>query len=170
VRARPRRRDPLVEPAWLIIRTVTAPTEVDVELSERLAQLISWARIRVYDVLAARAGVEIDVSSMLVLASLNWRGPSRTSDLAAAMGLDPSTVSRHVGRTVEKGWVQKEVDSKDGRAALLSLTRSGKRTRDRLWREWPTLLHQAIDDWTPEEREQFMNLLGRLHDALVQAT
>src|SRR6516162_1618775 len=72
---------------------VQGSTEVDADLADRLGHLFGWYRTRCYDLIASRAGIRIDVSSQLVLAALNWLGPSRTSDVAVALGLDSSTVS-----------------------------------------------------------------------------
>lgn len=153
----------------IFIRAVTAfPSEIDAELAEALGRLIGWSRVRVYDFLSKRAGIQIDVSSILLLASLARLGPVRTSDLAGHMGLDPSTVSRHVARAIDRGWVEKSVDDQDGRAALVSLTRSGRTVRQRLWNEWREMLHEAIQGWSISDREQLATLVLRFHESLVR--
>jgi DNA-binding MarR family transcriptional regulator len=146
---------------------VQGSTEVDADLADRLGHLFGWYRTRCYDLIASRAGIRIDVSSQLVLAALNWLGPSRTSDVAVALGLDSSTVSRHIAKAIDKGWVSSSKDDRDGRAALVSLTRPGRALRNRLWREWIRMLDEATEAWSLREREMFLKLLTELNAALM---
>ena len=147
---------------------VPGSTEVDAQLAERLGLLFSWSRIQFYELMAERARIQIDTSAFVILGALAHSSPIRTSDLAASMGLDGSTVSRHVAKVIDRGWAVRSADATDGRAALVSLTREGKKVRQQLWREWVNLLHESIENWAPEECEQFLALMTRLTTRLSE--
>jgi DNA-binding MarR family transcriptional regulator len=50
--------------------------------------------------------------------------------LASHMGVTPGTMSVHVDRLVEKGYVRKGRDKEDGRRVLLRITGAGLRVRE----------------------------------------
>ena len=158
------------EHARSMLALVTNSIDLDSELAEQLGRLFGWSRVQFYELLAKRTGLQIEVSSMSMLGALTRSGPIRTSDLALDMGLDASTVSRQLAKMIEKGWVRRSIDPTDGRAALVSLTPSGKRLRERLWAQWRQALQEATADWTVDEREQFRSLIARLHDALSKTS
>ena len=66
-----------------------------------------------------------DPGAFPVLHHLAVRGPSRQGPLADALGLDASTVSRHVRSLVADGWVEVARDPDDGRATVLTITARG---------------------------------------------
>lgn len=146
---------------------VASATDVETQLADQLGQLFGWSRFGFYDLLAKRAGIDIDLSSMLILGALTRLGPCRTTTLAELMGLDPSTVSRHVAKVVDRGWASRSADVKDGRATVISLTSSGKRVRERLWGQWGRVIREVTATWTPEERESFLELISRLYGAVT---
>ena len=53
-------------------------------------------------------------------------GPRRSSALAEAACVDPSTVSRQVAQLVKAGLVERQSDPEDGRASLLVATEQGR--------------------------------------------
>ncbi|MDX2102987.1 MAG: MarR family transcriptional regulator [Alphaproteobacteria bacterium] len=60
-----------------------------------------------------------------VLATLLHTPNIRLEDLAAAVAIDPSTLSRLVGRLVRQGLVQRAEDPRDRRALALTLSEQG---------------------------------------------
>jgi len=103
---------------------------------------------------------------MVVLGALTGLGAARTSELAAVMGLDASTVSRHVAKVIERGWASRSSDPNDGRAAVISLTESGRRTREQLWGQWENQIRDITGRWTLQEREEFLELISRVYDGV----
>jgi DNA-binding MarR family transcriptional regulator len=61
----------------------------------------------------------VQFRSLVVLAS---RGPQRTADLAATLGIAPSTVTRMCDRLVRRGLVQRFRRVADRRATWIALT------------------------------------------------
>jgi DNA-binding MarR family transcriptional regulator len=107
-----------------------------------------------------------DPGAFPVLHHLAVRGPSRQGPLADALGLDASTISRHVRSLVAEGWVEAARDPDDGRATVLTITERGTTfLADRL-RTHRATLQAATSDFTAQERATLVRLLNKLADAL----
>ncbi len=65
--------------------------------------------------------------ALVVLAS---RGPQRVSDLAAALGVTPSTAGRMCDRLVRKGLIRRHRARADRRAVQVSVTAAGREVVD----------------------------------------
>jgi DNA-binding MarR family transcriptional regulator len=127
-----------------------------------LGGLIRWARLRSFELLERRAGVDVDRSGIIILTTLHRIGPMRMSDLAADIGLDRSTISRQVGAVVRGGFVQKMDDSADARASLLTLTARGQAARKKLADAWHDMVLELLEGWSHEEQADLARLLGKL--------
>lgn len=94
----------------------------------------------------------------------------RSTDLAEAEGLDPSTMSRRLSSLGDQGLVRREPDPDDGRSWRLHLTEEG-RTRLRHVRDRRVaLVTEALSGWAEEDRAKLAGLLGRLESALATRT
>lgn len=69
----------------------------------------------------------ISVSQCYALSVLQETGPSTMSELAAALYLDLSTITRPADQLEEKGWVQRTLDEADRRVCRARITRAGRR-------------------------------------------
>lgn len=127
-----------------------------------LGSVINWARLRSFDLIHRRAGVDVDRSGIIILTTLERLGPMRMSDLAAEIGLDRSTISRQVAAVVRSGYVQKLDDSSDARASQLQLTARGHAARRKLAEAWSAIVRELIVDWSADDQAQLGRLLGRL--------
>src|SRR6202035_5867544 len=67
-----------------------------------------------------------------VLATLEGRGPMIQPDLAAALGIEGPTLTRHLDRLEELGLIQRHRDGADRRYALVALTPAGQERRHEL--------------------------------------
>jgi DNA-binding MarR family transcriptional regulator len=90
---------------------------------------------RRYDAAVAASGLKTTQYSLLShIAAL---GPVRPSDLAAAMNLEVSTLSRNLLPLVAQGWVEQGAGP-DARTRLVTLTDAGRAKRteaQRLWKQ-----------------------------------
>jgi DNA-binding MarR family transcriptional regulator len=127
-----------------------------------LGSVIGWARLRSFDMIHQRAGVDVDRSGIIILTTLHRLGPMRMSDLAADIGLDRSTISRQVAAVVRAGYVQKMDDAADARASLLTLTARGQAARKKLADAWHDIVIELVSDWSHDEQSQLGRLLGKL--------
>ena len=82
--------------------------------------------------------------ALVVLAS---RGPQRMVDLAAELGVTPSTAGRMCDRLVRKGMIRRHRDRTDRRAVQVSLTGAGR---------------QVVDQATARRRELIAGILAEL--------
>jgi len=72
------------------------------------------------------AGDQIDFSALPLLRTLQYDGPLRLSALAAQLGLDASTVSRHVAHLEKRGMLDRTDHPEDGRASRVMVSEQGK--------------------------------------------
>jgi DNA-binding MarR family transcriptional regulator len=132
---------------------------VDEELRLEVALFAAARRL-------AKAGGEapkgLDRGGYWVLAKLASLAPIRLSDLSAALGLDPSTVSRHIKALWHAGLVGRESDPDDRRAALLTPTDAGRDALDASRRLRLQALADAMAGWPDAERTLLVELLERL--------
>jgi DNA-binding MarR family transcriptional regulator len=91
-------------------------------------------------------------------------GPMRSSDLAGAMNLDHSTVSRHLAHLEESGFIDRAPDPVDGRAHLVAVSATGRELADQVIATRVRHLEQVIDTWSDNDRDDLSRLLTRFTD------
>jgi DNA-binding MarR family transcriptional regulator len=99
---------------------------------------------RHYDAAVSASGLKTTQYSLLShVASM---GPVRPSDLAAAMKLDASTLTRNLQPLVAQGWVELSAGV-DARSRLVSVTEAGRVKRaetQRLWKQAQTSFNEQL--------------------------
>jgi DNA-binding MarR family transcriptional regulator len=108
------------------------------------------------------AGGTLDRGSVFVLHQVASGAPLRVSELAKCMGLDSSTVSRHVSHLEEHGYLSRTGDPDDRRASRVLLTARGRAVLDETLRAQAAVVDRAIADWPEEDREALEALMTRL--------
>ncbi|MFT4709118.1 MAG: DNA-binding MarR family transcriptional regulator [Planctomycetota bacterium] len=81
--------------------------------------------------------IGLRATQLTLLVAVGRLGPIRPADLAPALAMEKSTLSRNTDRLIERGWLEVLADD-DARSQLLSLTRSGGQILERalpLWTE-----------------------------------
>lgn len=110
----------------------------------------------------------LDASAYWTLLALRQAGPMRMTELAAKVGLDPSTVSRKLHLLTERGYIARTPDPDDGRACQLGLSDEGcallAQARDSRLR----VLTERLSAWDPSEVATFERLLTRLADDVTE--
>lgn len=99
------------------------------------------------------------------------RGDSvRMSELAAALDLEKSTVTRQVDAVVRLGLAERGLDPDDARARTVRMTDEGRQRFD-------AVVQSAVDDWrlrlsqwNPDDIRTLSHLLRRLNDSDDNAT
>jgi DNA-binding MarR family transcriptional regulator len=86
-----------------------------------------------YDRIVAGAGLKTTQYSLL--AQIERLAPVRPSDLAAAMEMDASTLTRNLQPLVANGWVATGPGA-DARSRLVTATPAGRAKRSAARREW----------------------------------
>ena len=86
-----------------------------------------------YDAELAQAGLKTTQYSLL--SHVYKLGPIRPGDLAQAMKMDASTLTRNLKPLVAAGWVQLAAGV-DGRSRLITITEAGREKRQEAQRHW----------------------------------
>jgi DNA-binding MarR family transcriptional regulator len=90
-------------------------------------------------------------------------GPMRLTDVAAALWLDKSTVTRQVATLNAAGLAGRVADPTDGRAALVELTDEGRSLLERVHHGRREGLGEVFSAWTAEDVASFASLLARFN-------
>jgi DNA-binding MarR family transcriptional regulator len=112
----------------------------------------------------------VDRSAIFLLKALTMHGPKRSSELAAAVHSDPSTVSRQVASLVRDGLVERRSDPEDGRASVLAATEQGTALLAEQRKRMGLALAQVVRGWDPDEVTRFLELFERFvvdHERLL---
>lgn len=104
----------------------------------------------------------LDKASLPLLAALEERDDARPSDVASAVELDLSTVSRHLRHLGQLGLVSRRPDGEDGRACRISLTARGRDSLSMVRASRTAMLDEVFRSWPDAERLQMQRLLDRL--------
>jgi DNA-binding MarR family transcriptional regulator len=104
----------------------------------------------------------VDPGSFWLLKSLLGDGPVRPTDLASSMGLDISTVSRHLAQLHRAGLVERSADPDDRRAQRVQLSPTGRVAVDAALAARRSLLEQSLSDWTDDDVQQLHRLTTRM--------
>ncbi|MGH3343478.1 MAG: MarR family winged helix-turn-helix transcriptional regulator [Carbonactinosporaceae bacterium] len=108
----------------------------------------------------------IDRASVGALLVLSDRGDMRPSEVAAELGLDLSTVSRHFRALGDAGYIARRDDPQDRRACLLTLTADGREILQECRRRRTAVVSRALAGWADDDRRALADLLARLADDL----
>ena len=105
-------------------------------------------------------------AAFAVLATLCHGAASRPSELASAVRLDLSTISRHVQALETDGYLVKVRDPRDGRSCRLKATAAGRAAIKRAAARRVELFRRATAYWTPQDLRTLVELLTRLAEDL----
>jgi DNA-binding MarR family transcriptional regulator len=116
----------------------------------------------------AEAG--IDRAGYLLLRTLERIGPASINTIAAAVGLDGSTVTRQVSTMKDLGLVERRTNPGDRRSCIISPTNEGRNVMRYVRRMRRTNLDAVTTDWSEDERTTLGRLLAKLNDSIARAT
>lgn len=94
------------------------------------------------------------------------RAPIRLSELNRRVLLSQPALSRMVDRMVERGFVRREADERDGRGVLLSLTEAGRAQQKSTGRRHALNVSRAMSEaFEPDEMRELMRLCRKLAES-----
>jgi DNA-binding MarR family transcriptional regulator len=114
---------------------------------------------------AAKAAGQ-EQSSMQLLWPLLHEGPLRLRELAAAKGVDQSTVSRQAAQLVHAGLIRREPDPGDRRAHLHALTDRGRAVCREVAAARRQEIASALADWDTDRIVQFVQMFRDFNHAV----
>lgn len=109
----------------------------------------------------------VEPSAYPTLALLTREGPIRASGIAERLHADISTISRQTSALVQAGLIERQADPNDGRACLLALTDAGHEAHEHVRAVRNEWLAKTLANWSDEDIDQLVTLLGRLSDDVV---
>lgn len=101
---------------------------------------------------------DVSLPQFRVLVLLTTRGPQRPIDLAAALGVNPSSATRLIERLTQSGFIWREPISGDRLSYRVHLSKAGCTLVDEVWQQRREGFEQMLAN-LPEER----------HDAMIEA-
>ena len=114
------------------------------------------------------AGVSVERAGFGVLRCVSERGEVRVSELAQLLGVDTSTMSRHV-KTLERGeLVVRAEDPLDGRAARVRLTGAGAEVLRVLGQARHRYFAELLASWSEADRAGLAPLLAQLANDVLE--
>jgi DNA-binding MarR family transcriptional regulator len=150
---------------------VQSPADQDAglpEIERGLSTIVRWGNLpRVRERYIAAAGMALERSNYAFLVRLNEHGPARLSDLARLLGIDLSTASRQVHALEQAGLVKRNRVEEDRRAAMLSLTPSGRAMVERILSARRMVITEILEGWSPDQRTELARVLAHLADDIV---
>jgi DNA-binding MarR family transcriptional regulator len=113
-----------------------------------------------------KRGYPMERAHYLLLAQLK-DGEKSTGEIAAALGLDHSTVVRQLATVERLGFTERRPNPRDGRSVLVAVTAHGAASIAKMRDERRARLGQILADWSDAEREGLSFMIGRLNAALL---
>ena len=140
-------------------------------LSDQVLRLTRTAGAMKSQLAARHTGAEdghgIEWAAYALLFQLVTDGPKRSSALAEAVCVDPSTVSRQVAELVKAGLVERVPDPADGRASLLVATERGGAVHAMRRERRVATFGRIVADWPADDVATLTDLLARFNDSFV---
>jgi DNA-binding MarR family transcriptional regulator len=149
---------------------MTEPTTLEDIQAQRLREAIR-VLVRRF-ALAERADIGccgMTVAQAATLEALS-HGSLRLSDLGQRLGIAPSTLTRNLARLEERGLIQKQPDSTDGRAQRVALTDAGREAALGVSRQEEIFARSVLDRLPRGSAADTLETLEELLAAVRSAT
>ena len=111
---------------------------------------------------AASRGIDLTPTQMLVLNAIVRRGPVGVGDLATAENLNPTMLSRVVGKLESAGLISRAADPADRRVTLVAPTPAGRRLKVRVQQRRTEELADRLTLLSPEQEAALVAALSAL--------
>lgn len=132
---------------------------VDTRVDDQEGQELLMALFRMVRCMRAQGpGEVIDLPAMYVLQFVAETPGIRVSELADRVGLDPSTLSRLTRSLERAGYLDRNQDPRDGRAAQMRISDRGEAALRQALQWRTTMIAQAFSGWSAQERSRFVSL------------
>ncbi len=112
-----------------------------------------------------QAAGDVTLAQYRVLVELAERGPQRVADLARALGVEPSTVTRMCDRLERKALVSRERSPNDRRAMQISLRSQGRALVHEVTRRRRSELTRILEQLPNEGRRPVLRALRAFTEA-----
>ena len=113
---------------------------------------------------AASAGEGLTPTQASVLGIVTNRGPLGLTELTEIEGLNPTMLSRVVGKLDSFGLIRRLRDPDDFRAARVEVTAEGKQAYQRIAAQRAAILSERVAELPPEQEEALVAALPALEN------
>ena len=135
--------------------TLTIDAESVARLRATIGRLARQMRVS-----ATHAG--LTPTQMSVLNSVVRHGPLRLAELTTIEGVNPTMLSRIVGKLEEAGLITRVTDAVDRRVVTVDVTKAGRRTQERVRDERNRTLTALLNAMPPEQAAAVLGALPAL--------
>jgi DNA-binding MarR family transcriptional regulator len=107
---------------------------------------------------------ELGTQGFTALAVIQVHGPLRVSDVAQRLGVDLSVASRQIAALAAEGYVERREDTRDRRAQMVAVTRTGRRVLRESHRRMVAAFTRVLEGWSDEDVNALTGGLERLRE------
>lgn len=151
-----------------LIHTLLVPADSIEAIQEAWTSLVRRGTLpALQERLNQEAGFEVRRGDYSILARLHAAGPTPISELAEALSLDISTVSRSIKELSEQGMVERQ-RGQDQRQVVAATTPAGVERMLALRAVRERVLRSILSEWSEEDRRALSALLGRLSEGFAE--
>ena len=104
-----------------------------------------------------------------IILEIGKSGETSVVDLSAVLGLDTSTLSRHINGMVTVGLADRVVNPKDRRYVSITLTAQGQKVYRSIEELCNTKYAKIFEFIPPEQHQQVLESFNLLVDAIIEA-
>lgn len=138
-------------------------TDALTQIEQALTTLLGRGNLpRMHERLMQATGMNLERAAYVVVSRLGDSGAMRLSDLASNLGLDISTVSRHVAQLERDGLIGRQPDPTDGRSTILDVTAKGEQALERVRKARRIGLANLLEGWSDGDLGDLARSLDRL--------
>src|SRR3954452_3263132 len=109
-------------------------------------------------------------SQLSVLGAVARHGPMRLSELADHEGVNPTMLSRIVGKLCDEGLILRRTDDRDRRAFHVEVTEAGRAQHDQIVARRTETLAAGLDRLSVADRERLVSALPALELLVADLT
>lgn len=132
-------------------------------------EVASAVLVRNFELLRRRTPAPaLDRSEYLLLRTLDASGPADICGLAAALGLDPSTVGRQVAVMAGKELVERHPSDTDRRRSIVSPTEAGLAAMETVRAERRTGTAELLAGWSEEDLRTLAEMFTKYNRAVAE--
>lgn len=135
-------------------------------ITHRLAQAAHAYRVRAGSQLSR---INLHSGQETLLKALADADGMSMSDLAAALGVQPPTVTKMISRLAAQGYVERRAAPGDGRQAQVFLTERGRDAISAIDKLWKRIEKTALADIDDKDRKRLRKLLRQVERNLGAA-
>lgn len=128
-------------------------------VTHRLAQAAHAYRVRAGSRLAR---IDLHSGQDALLKALHQNDGQPMGDLAAALGVQPPTVTKMISRLAAQDHVERRASNGDGRQALVFLTERGRRAVELIDKVWKRIEKDALAGIDEKDRKRLRKLLRQV--------